>query len=259
MRYLRLYLAFAAANFKELMAYRASFYSGVLITLVWVSVSVIAVLIYSSQASTLSGWTRQELIGLTGTFSIITGFSYTLFLQSFFKLVEKIHKGTFDYDLMRPIDSQFMATLSRMAINNIARFLAGIVLVVIGWPHGVPLWDIAKYVVFLVVACLTLYSLWVLFVSLNFFSERMYNIVDFLLELFDSLGRTPSDTLKEASSWLFTFLLPFVMVLSFPVKSLWGTLSTVELVELLGGGLLLFVFARLFWQFSLRHYTSASS
>lgn len=259
MRYFHIYRAFAAANFKELLTYRASFYSGVIITLVWTALSVAAVLIYSTQATTLSGWTRQELIGLTGVFSIITGLCYSLFLYSFFTLTEKIHKGTFDYDLVRPVDSQFTATMSRLAINNIARFLVGLVLLSVSWPTGVSFFGVFKFLTLIVASCMALYSIWVILVSLNFFSQRLYNIVDFLLELFDQLGRTPSDTLKEASTWVFTFLLPFVMVLSFPVKSLWGTLSIVETVELLGGGLLLFIAARLFWQFSLRHYTSASS
>lgn len=259
MRYLRMYVAFASANLKELLTYRANFYSTVITALVWTMLSVLTVIIYSTQVPTLSGWTRQELIGLTGVFSIITGLCYTLFLASFFKLTEKIHKGSFDYDLVKPLDSQFTATMSRLSVNNLARFFAGIVLVAIAWPHGVSLLAILKFLLLLVVACLALYGLCVTLVSLNFFSQRLENIIDFLLELFDQLGRTPSDTIRESSSWLFTFLLPFVMILSFPVKSLWGTLSIVETLELLVGGLLLFIVARLFWQFSLRHYSSASS
>ena len=254
-----MYVSFASANLKELLTYRANFYSTVITTLVWTMFSVLAVVIYSMQVPTLSGWTRQELIGLTGVFSIVTGLCYTFFLASFYKLTEKIHKGSFDYDLVKPLDSQFTATMSRLSINNLARFFAGIVLVAVAWPHGVSMLAILKFLLFLIVSCFTLYGLWVLLVSLNFFSQRLGNIVSFLLELFDQLGRTPSDTIRESSSWLFTFLLPFVMVLSFPTKSLWGNLSVFEATVLIGGGLTIFVFSRWFWLFSLRHYSSASS
>lgn len=257
-RYMQTYAAFVAVNLKQLLTYRANFYSTVVTTLVWTGLSVVSVLIYSTQAPLLSGWTRQELIGLTGVFSVITGLCYTLFLASFFALTEKIHKGSFDYDLVKPLDSQFTATMSRMSINNVARFAAGLVLISVAWPQGVTIFDMMKFFVLVIVACLSLYGSWVLLVSLNFFSQRLGNTVDFLLELFDQLGRTPSDALRESSSWLFTFLLPFVMVLSFPTKSLWGDLSAVEAAGLLGGGLTIFVLSRKFWLFSLRHYTSAS-
>lgn len=259
MRYLRIYAAFVAANLKELLAYRAHFYSTVVVTSVWIGISVVSVLIYSSQSATVAGWTRQELLGLTGVFSLITGLSYMVSLSSFFKLVEKIHKGTFDYDLVKPLDSQFTGTMSRLSINNLARFVAGIILITIAWPGALQIVDFLKFLGLTIISCLALYSSWVLLVSLNFYSPRLGNIIDFLLELFDHLGKTPSDALREANTWLFTFLLPFVMVLSFPVKSLWGQLTVYELGILVGGGILSFILARLFWLYSLRHYTSASS
>ena len=259
MRYIKIYFAFVSANLKELLSYRANFYSTVVTTLVWTAVSVIAVLIYSEQAPTLSGWSRQELIGLTGVFSIVTGLCYTIFLSSFFSLTEKIRKGTLDYDLIKPLDGQFTATVSKTSINNLARLMAGIVLTIIAWPNGVSIINLIKFIFLLIFACVALYGSWVILVSLNFFSQRLGNIVDFLLEIFDQMGKTPSDTLKEANGWIFTFLLPFVMTLSFPVKSLWGKLSILETGELVIGAVILFILARIFWKFSLKHYSSASS
>ena len=137
--------------------------------------------------------------------------------------------------------------------------MAGIVLTIIAWPNGVSIINLIKFIFLLIFACVALYGSWVILVSLNFFSQRLGNIVDFLLEIFDQMGKTPSDTLKEANGWIFTFLLPFVMTLSFPVKSLWGKLSILETGELVIGAVILFILARIFWKFSLKHYSSASS
>lgn len=259
-RYLKLHLRLIQLNVSGMLIYRVNLYAGLIATVSWVAFAVIAVVVYTNQSARIAGWSLPELITLTGVFSIVTGLAYSLFLQSFMSLAEKINTGDLDLVLTKPIDSQFLATSQMMSLQNLARFICGIVLVMIGTNHTqVSFQTVSIFTSLLLASIAILYSIWLLLVTLNFYTRRLDNVIGLLLELFDQTSRTPSDTFRLASSWAFNFLLPLFMVVSFPTKVLWGKLSIELTLLTIVTSVTLFFLSRKFWQYSLRHYSSASS
>lgn len=259
-RYLRIYWQIIKANTSLVLVYRFSILTYVLATASWAIFAVIAVLLYSGQASSIAGWSRQELLTLTGVFSIVTGFSYTFFLVNFMDLPERINSGELDVLLTKPLDSQFLNTMLHFSHANISRFTIGLSVLFLTLKNYPVTWIVSiKFIILLVSAIAILYSIWMLLVTLNFYTRRLDNIVGFLLEIFDQTSRTPSDAFRIANSWAFNFLLPLFMVVSFPTKALWGKLSTEMAVATVITAVILFIVSRKFWLYSLKHYASASS
>lgn len=241
-----------------MLTYRVNFYAGLIATLSWVVFAVLAVMIFSHQSTVVAGWTLNELISLTGVFSVITGLAYSLFLRSFMTLAEKINTGDLDLMLIKPVDSQFLSTTNFMSLHNLSRFLAGVGLLAFSARFLLlkPI-TLVVFAILIVSSILILYSIWLLLVTLNFYTRRLDNVIGFLLELFDQTSRTPSDAFRIANSWAFNFLLPLFMVVSFPTKALWGKLSGEMTGATVVTAIVLFVLSRKFWQYSLRHYGSA--
>lgn len=259
-RYLNLLVEIARMNLMVALTYRANFYAGIITTLSWVVFAVTAVVIYSHQSTSVIGWSLNELISLTGVFSIVTGLAYSLFLRSFESLAERINTGDLDLTLTKPVDSQLLSTTNFMSLHNLFRFVAGIALLAFSTRSSSlnPTYFIA-FAILLISSILILYSIWLLLVTLNFYTRRLDNVIGLLLELFDQTSRTPSDTFRVANSWAFNFLLPLFMVVSFPTKALWGKLPIEWTLATVITAIVLFFLSRKFWQFSLSRYSSASS
>lgn len=257
-RYFRLYWSIVIINLQRMIAFRSNFYWGIITTLSWTFLSVVTIGIYAGQSLTLAGWTRPELYSLAGVFAIITGISYFMFLINFEDIAININKGLLDSILLKPVDSQFLASTKMTATHNIVRIIAGILIV--GFNIGkINIFSLLLFTLLLIAAISLLYSIWLLVVSLNFYSNKLSNVIGLLLTIFDEVGRTPSDTFRIASSWAFTFLLPFFMVVSFPVKALWNKLPLNIVAVTLVTAIFLFIISRKFWFYSLRRYESASS
>ncbi|MBI5356453.1 ABC-2 family transporter protein [Candidatus Collierbacteria bacterium] len=257
-RYVKIYWQIIKANTSLILVYRFSLLTNVLTTVSWAMFAIFAVLLYSQQAPNLAGWSRTELLTLTGVFSIVTGFAYTFFLLNFINLPERINTGELDVLLTKPLDSQFLATMFNFSHANIARFLIGIsILLITIKNYSMNLEKMIIFLLLLVSAVMILYSIWLLLVTLNFYTRRLDNMISFLLELFDQTSRTPSDAFRIANSWAFNFLLPLFMVVSFPTKALWGKLSGEMTAATVATAIVLFVLSRKFWLYSLRHYSSA--
>lgn len=94
-RYTRIYWQIIKANTSLVLVYRFSLLTYVLATASWAIFAVIAVFLYSGQVPSLAGWSRQELLTLTGVFSVVTGFSYTLFFSQLYgSSRENKYRGT---------------------------------------------------------------------------------------------------------------------------------------------------------------------
>jgi len=101
-------------------------------------------------------------------------------------------------------------------------------------------------------------SLWFLLASLSIWFVKIWNATEVLRYVLVA-GRYPVQAYPPGLRILFTFVLPVAFLTTVPAQALLGEASwtwslgslAVAAVSLLG--------TRLFWQFALRHYTSASS
>jgi ABC-2 type transport system permease protein len=101
-----------------------------------------------------------------------------------------------------------------------------------------------------------LYSLWLLIVSVSFYAVKGDNLTSLFNSIFDA-ARWPSSVFRGVFRVVFTFMIPLVVMTTFPAEALLGRLPAVAMIESIGATAVLALVARAVWLLSLRRYTSA--
>ena len=73
-RYFRVYQVLLRLNLAHLFAYRANFINSTMANTVWAIFVIVMMLLLTSKASNVYGWTRYELLIMAGLYNIIFSF-----------------------------------------------------------------------------------------------------------------------------------------------------------------------------------------
>src|SRR5581483_11561505 len=170
-RYARLMRVQVRTSMLSAMQYRADFVVRGFITLLWLAVALVPILIVFGARSSVAGWSFAEALVVVGWFTLLKGVLEGAVSPSLTAVVEHVRHGTLDFVLLKPADAQFLVSTAKLEpwrLLDIAG--AGVIFtyafILLGrWPHPA---QIALSLVFLVLAILILYSIWILVVSAAF-------------------------------------------------------------------------------------------
>src|SRR3989338_4594609 len=260
-KYFRVYSQFIRMNISEIFAYRIHFINSLIGATVWGVFHVISVLLLTSTVSRIYGWTSQELIILTASFSFLWGFFHFFFAPNFEDIPDIIDRGDLDFILLKPIDSQLFLTLQKINFSAFIRTLIGIVvlfIVINGLQLHITMLQILSYLFTVFMGLILIYSLWFFVSTFIIWFPRLSNLTAFLF-LISGISRYPPEILQGTGQFIFLFLLPIFLFVSIPTKVLLHKALSGELLLLFLCMVGFFLLARYFWKFALRHYTSASS
>jgi len=180
-------------------------------------------------------------------------------------VVEHVRKGTLDFVLLKPADAQFLVSTAKFEPWRIVDVGGALVVFVYAfvklgrWPS---IGQVATGLLFLALAVLILYSIWILVVSAAFWVVKVDNLSYLFGSMFD-VGRWPIDVLRGV--WrgtlllVFTFVFPVALMTTYPALALLGRLDLKTAALALGGGIVFAFVARRVWRRALAMYTSASS
>ena len=260
-KYLTIYRSFFKFSFMNFTTFRAYAVNSIMATVGWGAFQFIWIQLLTVRTKSAFGWSRDELVILAILYIIVIGIFHFLFTRNFDRFTTIIDRGELDFLLLKPVDSQFIATCFWINYSNLIRTFLGIVLL-ITYLHirqiTLPLMGIAGFLVFIVFGIMLLYSLWLFYCTLLIWFPRLTNVIDFLYTI-NGMARYPTEMIEGIRNFIVLFLLPFSISISTPVKVLVrGTLQG-EVAGLIVLSIGMFVFTRFFWKFALRHYTSASS
>ncbi|MHA3959484.1 ABC transporter permease [Synechococcus sp. LTW-G] len=213
-------------------------------------------LLFSGQ-STLGGWTWNEALIVLGLYTLLDGFTSCLLQPNLSKIVNHVQQGTLDFVLLKPVDSQLWLSLRCFSPWGAPGLLAGCVLVVLGLPEIHPQ-SLLLGGLLLASGAAILYSLWFSLAALSIWFVKVWNATEVLRYTLVA-GRYPVSAYPPALRLVFVFVLPVAFMTTVPSQALLGQGSwhwALGSVLMAAGSL---IASRRFWQFALRHYTSASS
>ena len=209
----------------------------------------------------IGGWSWEAALVVLGAYTVLDGFSTTLLRPNLSTIVAHVREGTLDFVLLKPIDSQFWLSTRSFSPWGLPGVVAGIAL--IGWalarseevlsPGG-----LALALALLTAGALILYSLWFLLAGLSIWFVKVWNATEVLRYTLVA-GRYPISAYPPALRVVFTLVLPVAFLTTVPAEALRGRASAAWALGSLAAAAISLVGTRLFWQFALRHYTSASS
>jgi len=260
-RYIRIYRELLRLNLSALLAYRSNFVNSVVASIAWGVFSLISIILLTYRTQSVFGWTREEILLLTGAYSVLIGIFHTLFSRNFERFSRLVLYGQLDAVLVKPVDTQFLVSFWLVNYAGLFRVIVGaafIIYLLHALTITIPVSVGAVFLLFLIAGVLLLYSVWFLAATLTIWFPRLTNIVDVMYTV-SGISRLPREMYQQLSWYIFLFLLPLTFIVITPVRALIGNVTPTDSIGLVSFAFILFFLSRKFWQFALRFYTSASS
>jgi ABC-2 type transport system permease protein len=247
------------------MQYRVDFLVRGLIAFLWSAITLIPILVVFGVRKQVAGWQFGEALVVVASFTLLRAVLDGAVSPSLTAVVEHVRKGTLDFVLLKPADAQFLVSTAKFEPWRVVDVAGALLIFVYAfatlgrWPS---LGQIAAGLVFLALAVLILYSIWILVVSAAFWVVKVDNLSYLFGSLFD-VGRWPIDVLRGV--WrgtlmvVFTVVFPVALMTTYPSLAVLGRMNARTAALALGGGIVFAVVARRVWRRALGMYTSASS
>ena len=241
------------------MEYRVNFILATLTSLGNLLGSLFGLFLFYRTGYTFEGWSWEEALIVLGIFTVLQGFSSTFLAPNLNSIVKHVQQGTLDFVLLKPIGSQFWLsshTLSPWGLPDL--IFGGVLIGYAGGRLGLGLGNYLLSAVPLLFGLASLYSLWFMLGATSIWFVKIYHVTEVLRSLLEA-GRYPMVAYPTAYRFFFTFVVPVAFLTTVPAEAMLGR---VQVGWVVGAGVLalgLLVVSRVFWQFALRFYTSASS
>lgn len=263
MRYLRLIGQFIRASLQEEMAYRANFFISLLHSLLNLATGVLGIAVLFGQVETVQGWTFAGTLALLGIY-LTVGALRNLFigpsLEALGGMGGEVWNGTFDFSLLRPADTQFLASFRRWRPFALFDLLLGLGVLGVAATllrQTLTLVHLAAFIAALGAGVTILYAILLAFTALVFWSPG------FLFTwVFDGLFQMARYPLGLYPGWLrlvLTWVVPVGVITTIPAEALTGALSAERLAGSVALALALGLGASALFRLGLRRYASASS
>nr|MCU0494620.1 ABC-2 family transporter protein [Chloroflexaceae bacterium] len=182
-RYFRLFSLFAHNSLQTALEYRANFVVAALQSFFWLFWGVAGTLVFFRFTGTLGGWTLPQVLLVIGLFRFFEGVIDGLLRPNITRIVEHIQKGTLDFVLLKPVDSQFMASLRQINLLTIPDLLGGTGIIIYGLVllgHVPSLAEALSFLLVLACGVVIAYGLWMLLVTTAFWFVKVENVAELL-------------------------------------------------------------------------------
>ena len=261
MRVFRLLSALFKINVQMALAYRTDTVVNILLNLFWLGWELLGLQIIFSNTSSLGGWGFGDLIALLGVFRLVNALMAALIWPNTEQFNTSVRDGTLDYTLLKPVNSMFLVTFSRMVIWRVWDLLLGVALLVIGIHISGGSTHLVNLFSFMLLAgtgSVILYSLWIVMIAATFWFVKFDNNVT-ILDALMATGRYPASVYPPWLRLIVTFIVPIAVATTVPLQALRGDLSLPQVLLFVGISAACFLVAARVWKAGVKHYAGASS
>src|SRR5205809_1685148 len=245
------------------MSFKANFLLWMLVEVLWFVGQIVFFSIIFGNVDRIGDWTKWEVVLLIGTHQIIA----QLFQAFFFVNVANIpylgRTGKLDSLLVLPVDSQFAVSTKQFGLDSVINAIVGAAVV------GVSLLKLAiipsptAILLYLTALCFGIavhYSIMLSLAAVSFWIVRaqglVYGYFNFL-----NIARYPDVIFPRLFRVIFGWVIPVVIIANIPARLLIKSFGQPVplMVHLVVASTVVFWLSPVFRQFTLQHYSSASS
>ena len=264
-RYLRLFAALARFTMSRELTLRGNFLVKVSVEVLWLGILLAFYRVVFLRTTMVAGWPEPQYLFFVGCYFAINGIIETFFLDNCTEFAELVRTGDLDFLLVKPIDEQFLITCRRIDWGTAPNVLMGAAvmghaLARMGWQFD-PARAIAFAIAFLCGIAIA-YSFMLVLTSFSVWMVRNQSLME-MWWLFNSLSRYPREiflgTRAEPLGWVFTFVLPFLLVCNVPSNAMVRVFDPAMIVYTVAATVVMLAASRWFFRRALRSYRGASS
>lgn len=260
-RYIRLYLHFLQFSFSKAMEFRLDFTFRIVMDVIYYFVNIGLYKILFLHTGLIAGWTQEQMMVFVASYLVVDALNMTIFSTNMWWLPYYINRGELDYYLIRPVSPLFFLSLREFSANSFVNLLIA---------FGIFAWSIATYsqpwtllqllglIALLINGMLIYYCIQMLMILPVFWTQSARGFVD----LFYTLGLAMERPDRIFRGWLrvvFTFILPFALIASFPARSFIDGMNAEMLIHISVVTVIFWMIVKFVWNRGLRNYSSASS
>lgn len=260
-KYFKLTLAIIKNNLMVLMEYRMRFLISIFTAAFWVVFQLAVVEIFFQYTNNLFGWSKQEIFLFTGFFRVIKSIFDIFIRTNLFEFSELINEGMFDFVLIKPANTLFLSSFRKHKYEDIPGiFIGGYIIYYALATMGITVdfTILIRIIVVILTGLLMYYLIFLFFSTLSIFMTRVTAMSD-INNVFANSLRNPTSVMSRNNFIADLLLLPMAVTLTFPVMLFLERGNfLLFLIEAIFLTLVLFGVTK-FWNFALKHYSSASS
>lgn len=272
MYYLRVWATFFRNSIIREMMFKGNFLIQIVTRAFWFFAQIAMFKVIFVKVTSINGWTEDQYFAFMATGMLINGIVETFFMPNCANLSEQIRTGRLDFALVKPLNTQFLASLERVNLAMLSQvFLATILLTISLVRTGQPVSaiDVIGYLAFVMFGVIFFYSLMIVMACTSIFLGRNQGLYDFwfYITVFARYPRSIYDGRDsarfEAGEMLqfgFSYVVPILLVVTVPARIIVGTLYDPVFAGIAGVAACLgLLISRFVFSWSLNHYRSASS
>jgi ABC-2 type transport system permease protein len=243
------------------MQFKVNFLVRLFTEFMWLVMQFIYIGVIYGQTKEIAGWSMWQMIVLAGTNHVITQLFEALFYDNCTRLTDQIRQGDLDFNLIKPINTQFLISLRYTDYSSVANSTIGVGVILfalhqMGTPVG---WGQVLLFAALVVNSVLIYYAMLFTLSVwTFWIGRSNNLLELYWQ-FGQFSRYPGDIYPWLIRRVLMTVIPMLVVSNFPAGVLIHKLESGWIFYGFALGMSFMAFTVWIWQKGLQRYRSASS
>src|SRR5262245_57851447 len=187
-RYARLYGCMLRISLIREMMFRGNFLIRLVTHVIWLVMMLMFLKVVFLHTARIGDWDEPRLLFFMSTYITLNAIINCLFMSGCGRFSELVCSGSLDFELLKPVDEQFLLTCNRIDWALVPQVVLGIMLAEMASIEGDFAWTrphVAGYFVLVVAAVTILYSLLVALSSFSFWavrSQELYELWFYLLQ-----------------------------------------------------------------------------
>lgn len=235
--YLRVFLTFARNSLIRDMTFRGNFLIESVSSVSWTLMNLgfyLLIFQYADQIGVRTGWGKYEFFVFLATTWFVNSLVQTFFMPNAQEFSELIRTGNLDFALLKPIDTQFLISFTKIDWSSLTNFVLGIIVMAIALVHLTnrpenPLvldaLSFVLYPVYILCGVVILYSLMISLAATSIWLGRNQSLYNFWFYI-TNFSRYPMEIYQRGAFWgwslwgIFTFFIPVLVVVNVPARLL---------------------------------------
>ena len=245
------------------MSFKANFLLWTVVEILWFLGQVLFIDVLFGHVETLGDWTKWQVVALVGTHQVVSQVFQAFFYVNLTQIPELVRTGKLDVYLTLPVDPQFAVSSKQFGVDNLVNAfiglaITGFALFKLGVTPDLPC--MALYGGCVLLGVTVHYSVMCSLSTLCFWIIRAQGLVYGYFNLFN-IGRYPDSVFKGAFRWVFTWVIPVILVANVPARVITGGSAHPwdGVAKLAFASAVMLGFTRWLWLRGLARYSSASS
>lgn len=257
----RTFLALARFSLSKSMEFRTDFYFRFIMDCFFYALAIAFFEVIFLHTDSLAGWNRQQVLLFVSGGLLIDAVYMTAIAKNIWELPRLINKGELDYQIIRPVSTLFFVMTRHFEFASALNILVALGIMF----YAIDLSPIAPTFMQLFGFFIMLLNGLILFVCLRLFtvlpvfwthSELGFHMLFMSLE---QVAERPEVIFRGTTHLLFTTILPFLVITSYPARIFFGSISLLEICYAMLLTTLFFLLVLYVWKKGLKAYSSASS